>query len=101
MLLIRVRSVALLVLLVFAVTVVGAQTVTPAVSADAPPAHQEGDKLLGGYGPYRANNDLLHYSLHVRVDPYTQYLSGDHAIRFRMIEDGDRKTFSTLPGSAG
>jgi hypothetical protein len=54
MLLIRVRSVALLVLLVFAVTVAGAQTVTPAVSADALPAHQEGDKLLGGYGPYRA-----------------------------------------------
>jgi hypothetical protein len=37
MLLIRVRSVALLVLLVFAVTVAGAQTVTPAVSADALP----------------------------------------------------------------
>jgi aminopeptidase N len=97
MLLIRVRSVVLPVLLVFAITLAGAQTVTPAVSADAPPAHQEGDKLLGGYGPYRANNDLLHYSLHVRVDPYKQFLSGDNAIRFRMLEDGDRIQLDLVP----
>lgn len=74
-----------------------AQGVTPAVPADTPPAHQEGDKLLGGYGPYRSNNDLLYYNLHVRVDPAKQYLSGMNAIRFRMLEDGTRIQLDLVP----
>ncbi len=72
----------------------GAQTTT---SATPPSAEQEGDKLLGGYGPYRANNDLLYYHLAVRVDPAKQYLSGTNAIRFRMLQDGTRIQLDLVP----
>ena len=44
--------------------------------------------LRGEYGPYRANNDLLYYHLHVRVDPEKKFLSGDNSIRFKMLQDG-------------
>lgn len=47
-------------------------------------------QLLGEYGPYRANNDLLHYTLTVRVDPEDQSIAGDNQVRFRMLEDGQR-----------
>ncbi len=50
----------------------------------------EGERLLGEYGPYRANNDLLHYTLTVRADPATGTLRGDNQVRFRMLEDGSR-----------
>src|SRR5215469_15112017 len=46
--------------------------------------------LRGAYGPYRANNDLLYYKLHVRVDPEKKFLSGDVITRFRMLQDGAR-----------
>jgi len=84
-------------LLASSLAMVGAQATTPVVSAVAPPALQEGDKLLGGYGPYRANNDLLYYHLDVRVDPAKQYLSGVNAIRFRMLEDGTRIQLDLVP----
>jgi len=77
-----------------ALALAGAQTTA---NAAAPSAEQEGDKLLGGYGPYRANNDLLYYRLHVRVDPAKQYLSGTNAIRFRMLEDGTRIQLDLVP----
>lgn len=48
------------------------------------------ERLLGEYGPYRANNDLLHYTLTVRADPATGTLSGDNQVRFRMLQDGSR-----------
>lgn len=68
-----------------------AATFTPshaAPIADAPtPAEQS---LLGEYGPYRANNDLLHYTLTVRADPATGTLRGDNEVRFRMLQDGTR-----------
>lgn len=54
-------------------------------------------KLLGGNGPYRANNDLLYYHLHVRVDPAKQSLSGSNAIRFRMLEDGEHIQLDLVP----
>ncbi|MEG9434366.1 M1 family metallopeptidase [Terriglobus sp. ADX1] len=47
-------------------------------------------QLLGEYGPYRANNDLLHYTLTVRVNPEDQSIAGDNQVRFRMLEDGQR-----------
>jgi aminopeptidase N len=47
-------------------------------------------ELLGKYGPYRANNDLLHYTLTVRVNPDDQSIAGDNQVRFRMLEDGQR-----------
>ena len=71
-------------------TLAHAQTTPPADGHAPPPALSGGDKILGGYGPYRANNDLLHYNLHVRVDPTKQFLSGTNAIQFRMLEDGNR-----------
>ena len=45
----------------------------------------EADRLIGGYGPYRSNNDLLYYHLDVRVDPDKKYLSGKNTIRFKML----------------
>ncbi len=48
------------------------------------------DLLRGGYGPYRANNDLLYYHLDVRVDPENKFLSGKTTVRFRMLQDGTR-----------
>jgi aminopeptidase N len=48
------------------------------------------DLLRGEYGRHRANNDLLHYALDVRVDPEKKWLSGKNAIRFRMLQDDTR-----------
>ena len=56
--------------------------------ADQPPTPEQ--LLLGQYGPYRANNDLLHYTLTLRVDPATKTVQGDNQVRFRMLQDGDR-----------
>jgi aminopeptidase N len=86
--------------LTFLVAVCGSTAfaqVTPATPASAPPALSGGDKLLGGYGPYRANNDLLYYNLHVRIDPVKQYLTGTNTIRFRMLEDGNRIQLDLVP----
>jgi aminopeptidase N len=69
---------------------------TPPASTP-PQAHQQGDTILGGYGPYRANNDLLHYNLHVRVDVAKKFISGMNAIQFRMLEDGTRIQIDLLP----
>ncbi len=55
-----------------------------------PAAPSHADILRGEYGPYRANNDLLYYRLHVRVDPEKKFLSGDNSIRFKMLQDGTR-----------
>ncbi|MGI4755611.1 MAG: M1 family metallopeptidase [Janthinobacterium lividum] len=46
--------------------------------------------LVGSYGPYRSNNDLLHYRLNVRVDPSKRLLSGSNVVQFRMLQDGTR-----------
>ncbi|HUE87839.1 MAG TPA: M1 family metallopeptidase [Vicinamibacterales bacterium] len=48
------------------------------------------DFLRGEYGRYRANNDLRHYTLDVRVDPDRRHLSGTNRIRFRMLRDDTR-----------
>ena len=48
------------------------------------------DILLGEYGPYRANNDLLYYHLDVRVDPDKKTIAGKNTIRFRMLKDDSR-----------
>jgi aminopeptidase N len=70
----------------FAVAVaVGAPAQTP---TDRPPTRA--DLLRGEYGRYRANNDLLHYTLDVRVDPERKFLSGKNTIRFRMLKDDAR-----------
>jgi aminopeptidase N len=69
-----------------------AQQGTGAASA-TPPAQSataRADVLRGGYGQYRANNDLLFYHLDVRVDPERKYLSGKNTIRFKMLRDDTR-----------
>jgi len=48
------------------------------------------DVLRGEYGRYRANNDLLHYELDVRVDPDKKTVGGKNAIRFKMLKDDTR-----------
>jgi aminopeptidase N len=67
------------------------------------PAHpsaqdsSEADRLRGGYGPYRANNDLLYYHLDVRIDPAKQTLSGKNSIRFKMLKPGGRVQLDLVP----
>ncbi len=46
--------------------------------------------LRGEYGRYRANNDLLHYDLDVRIDPEKKWISGRNAVRFKMLKDDTR-----------
>jgi aminopeptidase N len=53
-----------------------------------PPTRQ--DVLRGEYGRYRSNNDLLYYTLDVRVDPEKKHLSGKNTIRFKMLKDDTR-----------
>ena len=65
----------------------GALLAQPA-RAPAEPTHA--NILRGEYGPYRANNHLLYYKLHVRVDPDKKYLTGDVITRFKMLQDGNR-----------
>lgn len=48
------------------------------------------DLLIGSYGPYRANNDLLSYKLTLRVDPEKKTIAGSNTIRFQMLEDAQR-----------
>ena len=63
-------------------------TSTAQTSTQRPPTRAE--ILRGEYGRYRANNDLLHYALDVRVDPERKFLSGNNRIRFRMLKDDTR-----------
>src|SRR5271154_5365926 len=94
--------------LVFFVSVaapIAAKTSTQTAAQAAPPALQQGAAaaapqtsrvptqeqiLLGAYGPYRANNDLLYYHLDIRVDPEKKLVSGKNTIRFRMLKDDTR-----------
>jgi aminopeptidase N len=48
------------------------------------------DILRGEYGRYRANNDLLHYELDIRVNPEKKFISGKNTIRFKMLKDDTR-----------
>ena len=70
-----------------------AQT-TPATPPPPPPstlrAPTPEDIRRGEYGRYRANNDLRHYVLDVRVDPEAKTIAGTSAVRFTMLDDGTR-----------
>ena len=46
--------------------------------------------LRGEYGRHRANNDVLHYHLDVRIDPEKKLVAGRNAIRFKMLSDDTR-----------
>ena len=72
------------------------------MSAALPPNAQAaeptaGQLLRGGYGPYRANNDLLSYALDVRVDPAAKTIRGSNTVRFRMLETGSRIQLELTP----
>lgn len=71
-----------------------AQTAAPPAQRREPPstlrAPSRLDILRGEYGRYRANNDLLHYELDVRVDPDKKTVGGKNAIRFKMLKDDTR-----------
>lgn len=79
------RALGALVLLMGAT--VSAPTAAPPPRPAAPPS---ADVLRGGYGRYRANNDLLSYHLDLRVDPETRFVRGKNAIRFRMLQTDTR-----------
>jgi aminopeptidase N len=77
-----------------------AQTPQSSPTATKPPASTEpthANLLLGAYGPYRANNDLLFYHLDVRVDPDKKFISGTNTIRFKMLQDGTRIQLELYP----
>ena len=74
---------------------------TLAAAQTAPPAGvSEATYLRGHYGPYRANNDLLSYKLHVRVDPAAGSISGDNQIHFRMLAEDQRIQIDLYPDLA-
>ena len=53
-------------------------------------APSRAELLRGEYGRYRANNDLLHYDLDVRVEPEKKWIGGKNAVRFKMLKDDTR-----------
>ena len=63
----------------------------------ADPAAAHSNLLIGGYGPYRANNDLLFYHLDLRVDPVEKFLRGTNTIRFKMLAEGTRIQLELYP----
>jgi aminopeptidase N len=77
-------------LLVFSLLLCAASQASAAPATQAATAPTHADILRGAYGPYRANNDLLFYDLHVRVDAEKKFISGVNTIRFRMLQDGTR-----------
>jgi aminopeptidase N len=81
-------------------TLLPAQTSQPAAAPTSPtnaPEATQADILRGGYGPYRANNDLLFYHLDLRVDPEKKFISGTNTIRFKMLQNGTRIRLELYP----
>ena len=90
---------------VFAVPVLFAQQAATTAGSTLlgttpPPGVSEALYLRGHYGPYRANNDLLSYKLHIRVDPVAKSISGDNQIHFRMLAEGQRIQIDLYPDLA-
>ena len=65
--------------------------------ADVAKPPTKDDLLRGGYGPYRANNDLLFYALKLRVDPEAKTIAGTNLVRFKMLEDGQKIQLELTP----
>jgi len=86
----RILSGLLIALLSLTISASGQQGArTPPSPEQAAQAARQAE-LRGGYDRYRANNDLLHYALTVRVDPDRKFLSGMNRVRFRMVADDTR-----------
>ena len=77
-----------------ATTTPGGKYAHPADVAKPP---TKDDLLRGGYGPYRANNDLLFYALKLRVDPEAKTIAGTNLVRFKMLEDGQKIQLELTP----
>ncbi|NHZ84782.1 MAG: M1 family peptidase [Planctomycetia bacterium] len=58
------------------------------------------DTLIGSYGKYRANNDLLFYDLDIKIDIANKYIEGKNTIRFKMLRN-DNKIQIDLHDSLG
>jgi aminopeptidase N len=90
----RCCCVCLLVALILVPSLSSAQAAAGSSPTPPPPstfrAPTRADLLRGEYGRYRANNDLLHYVLDIRVDPDRKFISGTNTIRFRMLRDDTR-----------
>jgi len=87
-------------LLLLTATLLPAQTAQSAAAPATLPKSAEptpADLLRGGYGPYRANNDLLFYHLDLRVDPDKKFITGTNTIRFKMLQDGTRIQLELYP----
>ena len=65
----------------------GQQKEQPPTTLRAP---SRAELLRGEYARYRANNDLLHYDLDVRIDPEKKWIGGKNTIRFKMLKDDTR-----------
>src|SRR5687768_12163897 len=95
----RLRILASLSILFGIAAPLAAQTAKPA--PPPPPttlrAPTRTDILRGEYGRYRANNDLLHYELDIRVNPEKKFISGKNTIRFKMLKDDTRIQLELYP----
>lgn len=91
LLVLRFRRLWILFLALGSASLLSARTTPPA------DATTHANALIGGYGPYRANNDLLFYHLDLRVDPGKKFIRGINTIRFRMLQDGTRIQLELYP----
>ncbi len=70
--------------------VIALSVVASAAQQTPPAAPTRASILRGEYGRHRANNDVLHYHLDVRIDPDKKLVAGKNAIRFKMLSDDTR-----------
>jgi aminopeptidase N len=47
------------------------------------------DTLIGSYGKYRSNNDLLFYDLDIKIDIANKFIEGKNTIQFKMLNNDD------------
>ncbi len=80
-------SIAILGTALYGATASAQQKEPPPTTLRAP---SRAELLRGEYGRYRANNDLLHYDLDVRIDPDKKWISGRNTVRFKMLKDDTR-----------
>lgn len=67
-------------------------TISSAPAQDEAPRSDRARRkeLRGAYGPLRANNDLLHCHLDIRVEPDAKRISGKNTLRFKMLADAEK-----------
>lgn len=50
----------------------------------------QADTLIGSYGQYRSNNDLLFYDLDIKIDIANKFIKGKNRIQFKMLNNDNR-----------